>query len=203
MTKTLTGKNIERIVNESKEHWDWASHLDWLTTPPYPFQRPIIYDNGTVIWGFCSIHPNAKIGANVVIGAFTNICGPAEIGDESRLQGFTFIPQGVTIGKRVFIGPGVMFTNIKYPTARFGKASRDRIFETILVEDKAAIGAGAVICPNVKIGKGALVAAGSIVTQDVMAEYLVKGNPARHIKRIVDLEDEEEQQKHWGFAIRE
>ena len=190
MVKKLEAGDIERIVEKERGSFDWGRHVDWLNKPEMPFLKPTILKNGAVIWPFCQIHPNAKIGKLVVIGCFTNICGPVEVGDETRMQGFVFIPEGVTIGKRVYVGPGVIFTNVKYPTARHGKRSRDRLYEKVVVGEKSALGAGSIICPGVTIGPGALVAAGSVVTSDVMAEWLVKGNPARHIKRIVDLKAE-------------
>ena len=158
-------------------------------TAEMPFVRPIILENGARIWGYCSIAPTAKIGKNVIVGAFTNICGNAVIGDYTRMQGFNFIPQGVTIGERVFVGPGVIFTNVKHPTVRMGDYSWERVFDETIVQDKASIGAGAVICPGVVIGKYSMVGAGSIVTKSVLPGWLVKGNPARHIKLIVDIEE--------------
>ena len=193
----MNGKEIEQIIRGSKEEFDWEPLHGWLHNTEMPFQKPIILDTETTIWGYCTIHPQAKIGRNVVIGAFTNICGPVEIGDETRMQGFNFIPDGVTIEKRVFVGPGVIFTNMKYPTARFGKAARQRVFDKILVKERASIGAGAIICPNVTIGRYAMVAAGSVVSKDFMDGWLVKGNPARHIREFVDFKQEEARAKEW------
>lgn len=156
-----------------------------------PFARPIILENGATVWGYCTIAPTAQIGKDVTIGAFTNICGNVVIGDYTRMQGFNFIPQGVTIEDRVFIGPGVIFTNVIYPTVRFGDYSWERVYEKTLVRQGASIGAGAVICPGVTIGKRSLIAAGSVVTKDVTEGWLVKGNPARHIRQFADVEREE------------
>ena len=142
-----------------------------------PFKDPIIIENNVQVWGFCSIHPEAKLGKNVVIGAFTNICGPVEIGDDTRIQGFCFIPYGVTIGKRVLIGPNVTFTNDKYP-----RVKQRWTIEPTIVKDGASIGAGSVIVPGVTIGENAMIAAGSVVTTDIKNNWLVKGHPARHIK---------------------
>jgi maltose O-acetyltransferase len=58
-------------------------------------------------------------------------------------------------------------------------------FETrgapIRIGDYAWIGSGAIILPGVTVGRGAVVAAGSIVTRDVPAFTIVAGNPARSI----------------------
>ncbi|MBK5230346.1 MAG: acyltransferase [Thermoleophilia bacterium] len=56
----------------------------------------------------------------------------------------------------------------------------------VIVEDNVWVGAGATILRGVHIGRGAVVAAGSIVTKDVPAYTLVGGVPAKAIKRIED-----------------
>jgi acetyltransferase-like isoleucine patch superfamily enzyme len=52
--------------------------------------------------------------------------------------------------------------------------------ETV-VDDGVAIGANSTILPNVRIGKWAMVGAGSTVTRDVAPYSLVIGSPARHV----------------------
>ena len=157
-------------------------HAGFFGPAKYPFVQPLHYPNGVIIWPPADIHPAAKIGDGVIIGRYTNICGDIAIGEKTRIQGFCFIPDGVEIGKRVFIGPGVIFTNVKYPSA---SQDRDRKRDgKIVVEDLASIGAGAVICPNVRIGSGALIGAGAIVTKDVPPNTVVTGGPARFFKEI-------------------
>lgn len=55
--------------------------------------------------------------------------------------------------------------------------------EGITVEDDAFIGPGAIILPNVTIGRGAVVTAGSVVSSSVQPMTVVQGNPARPIAR--------------------
>ena len=185
--KETLSEFMRRVVDESVSLEDKLRFLSPADNER-PFKRPIILENGVRIWGYCSIHPDAKIGKNTIIGAFTNITGNIEIGDYTRMQGFNFIPQGVKIGNRVFIGPGVIFTNVKYPTVRYGDYSWERVYETTVVEDGANIGAGAIVCPGVTIGACSMIGAGSIVTQNVTPGWLVKGNPARHIKQYTDID---------------
>ena len=56
----------------------------------------------------------------------------------------------------------------------------------IVIEDDVWIGTGSIILPGVKIGKGAVVAAGSVVTKDVEAFTVVAGNPAKFLKNTDD-----------------
>lgn len=83
------------------------------------------------------------------------------------------------------VGPGVIFTNDKYPRAinPDGALLGDADWEvgTIHVGYGAGIGAGAIVLPNVQIGRWALIGAGSVVTRDVPEHVLVQGNPARQV----------------------
>ena len=56
----------------------------------------------------------------------------------------------------------------------------------VVLEDDVLIGANAVVIEGVRIGKGAVVGAGSIVTKDVPAGAVVVGNPARIVKEEKD-----------------
>ncbi len=102
--------------------------------------------------------------------------GPnAKIGEDCKIQPFAFIPDNVTIGDRVFIGPHVCFTNDKHPPSH----GEWKNAPPTVVEDDVSIGAGAVILPSIKIGKGARIGAGAVVTKDVAPGKTVKGNPGR------------------------
>jgi acetyltransferase-like isoleucine patch superfamily enzyme len=53
----------------------------------------------------------------------------------------------------------------------------------VQLEDDAYVGPGAMILPNVRVGRGAVIAAGSVVNSSVPAMVLVRGNPARPVAR--------------------
>ena len=54
--------------------------------------------------------------------------------------------------------------------------------ESVVIGNDVWIGADAIILPGVRIGDGAVIAAGAVVTKDVECYEVVGGNPARHIK---------------------
>jgi acetyltransferase-like isoleucine patch superfamily enzyme len=89
----------------------------------------------------------------------------------------------VTIEDDVFIGPHACFTNDLFPRATGDEgallAAGDWEVVPTLVRRGASIGANATIICGVTIGERALVGAGSVVTRDVPAGSLVRGNPAR------------------------
>ncbi len=103
-----------------------------------------------------------SIGANSKIDAFVYVEEGVVIGENCKIRPFTFIPTGVIIGNNVFIGPGVVFTNDRYP-----KIGSNWKLERTVVEDGAAIGARAVILPGITIGTDSLIGAGAIVTKNV------------------------------------
>ena len=124
-----------------------------------------------------NILPGAEIGDDTTIGAFTEIGKAVSIGTNCKIQAFVFIPKGVHIGNGVFIGPSVVFTNDRYPSAKeYG------LYEITTVEDDVAIGAGSTIRCGITLGKGCRIGAGSMVTKDVAPGALVVGNPAREVK---------------------
>lgn len=124
-----------------------------------------------------SVHQAFKCGTGCTIHSHTWIGRDVKIGDNCKIQAFAFIPEGVEIGNGVFIGPGVVFTNDKYPPSG-GKHWRKTI-----VEDGASIGANATIVCGIVIGKGAMVGAGAVATKNIPAGEIWCGNPAKCLKK--------------------
>jgi len=129
-----------------------------------------------------------EIGDGTKIGCFVEIKKNVKIGKNCKIEPFVFIPEGVTVGDGVFIGPHACFTNDKYPRAVNPDGSlkrpEDWICEKTYVENFVSIGAGAVILPGLRIGRNAMVAAGAVVTKDVLPDTVVAGNPAHLIGKV-------------------
>jgi len=116
-----------------------------------------------------------RIGRGTMVGPFVEIQAGVEVGEDCKIESHTFLCGGVKVGDRVFVGHGVMTVNDLYP--RVVNAGKFEAIGTV-IEDDASIGSGAVLLP-VRIGKGALVGAGAVVTHDVGAGEVVYGVPAR------------------------
>jgi acetyltransferase-like isoleucine patch superfamily enzyme len=121
-----------------------------------------------------------------------------EIGDESWIANASLACSSrITIGKRVYIAGGVTITDSDFhpltPAARLvdtiaispaGDRSRRPFIDTkpVVIEDDVWIGYNATILKGVRIGAGAVVAPGSVVTENVAPGSTVAGNPARPVE---------------------
>lgn len=129
-----------------------------------------------------------RIGDHSKIGAFVEIQKNATVGSHCKISSHTFICEGVTIEDEVFVGHGVTFINDIYPRATTPtgglQTDADWKLEPTVVRKGASIGSGATILANVTIGQNAIVGAGSMVTNDVPANAIVAGNPARVLRTL-------------------
>lgn len=131
---------------------------------------------GTKIWHFCHVMPKAKIGKNCILGQNVFVGDNVVIGDNCKIQNNVSVYDGVILEEDVFVGPSVVFTNVKYPRAFTNQ--KDNFWKTV-VKKGATIGANAtIICGN-RIGQYAYIGAGAVVTHDVPDGVTVMGNPAR------------------------
>lgn len=110
--------------------------------------------------GFLSIDDGSVISHNCVLFA----CGP----------------DGITIGKNVDCGPNV---GIFSSRTDYTKGPENHIFEPVVIGDDVIIYANSVISPGVTIHDRAAIAAGSVVIEDVEANTLVGGVPAKILKK--------------------
>lgn len=135
---------------------------------------------GTYVWQFAIILPNAVIGKDCNINCHTFIENDVVLGDRVTIKAGVYLWDGITIGDDVFIGPNATFVNDKYPRS---KKYPDK-FERTEIENGVSIGANATIVGPVKLGSYALIGAGSVVTKDVEAFTLVVGNPAKLVGKV-------------------
>jgi acetyltransferase-like isoleucine patch superfamily enzyme len=115
-----------------------------------------------------------------------------------------YFPQNITLGRNVFFNRGAFITaresviigndvlvgpNVIINSGNHNFSDRNKLIQEqghtskkILIGNDVWIGANAVILPGVKIGDGAVVAAGAIVTKDVEEYTVVAGIPAKKMK---------------------
>lgn len=140
---------------------------------------------GTKVWGLAQVRENARIGASCVIGRGAYVDTGVLIGDNCKIQNDALIYAPAQIGNGVFVGPAVVFTNDKFPRAMNLDGSTKSVGDWervgVVVRDGASIGARAVCVAPLTIGAWAMIAAGSVVTEDVVPFSLMVGAPARRV----------------------
>jgi acetyltransferase-like isoleucine patch superfamily enzyme len=108
---------------------------------------------------------NVEIGNRVSLGTYLHIWGA----------------ERVSIGNNVLIGSHVAISSVTHDY------TLENMFDSVVaapisIEDDAWIGTHAVILPGVTVGKGAVIAAGCVVTEDVPPRSIVAGVPGRVVK---------------------
>ena len=118
------------------------------------------------------IREQVSIGANAVImmGAVINI--GAVIGEGTMIDMGAVLGGRATVGKNCHVGAGAVLAGVIEPASA----------KPVIIEDNVLIGANAVIIEGVHVGENSVVAAGAVVIEDVPANKVVAGCPARVIK---------------------
>ncbi|MBT2724003.1 acyltransferase [Bacillus sp. ISL-46] len=90
----------------------------------------------------------------------------------------------ISIGNNVMLGPNVSMSSENHIYINTEKPIKEQGVERkgIFIEDDCWIGTGAIILDGVRIGRGSVVAAGSVVTKDIPPYSIVAGIPAKIIK---------------------
>ncbi|WP_085524137.1 2,3,4,5-tetrahydropyridine-2,6-dicarboxylate N-acetyltransferase [Tuberibacillus sp. Marseille-P3662] len=120
------------------------------------------------------IRDQVEIGKNAVImmGATINI--GSVVGEGTMIDMNAVLGGRATVGKNCHVGAGSVLAGVIEPPSA----------SPVILEDDVVVGANAVILEGVTVGKGAVVAAGAVVTEDVPANTVVAGTPAKVIKQM-------------------
>ena len=118
------------------------------------------------------IRDNVSIGKNAVImmGAIINI--GAVIGDNTMIDMGAVLGGRATVGKNCHVGAGAVLAGVIEPASA----------KPVIIDDNVLIGANAVVIEGVHVGENAVIAAGAVVIEDVPANKVVAGCPAKIIK---------------------
>ncbi|MEP7109912.1 MAG: acyltransferase [Ferruginibacter sp.] len=154
-----------------------------MSTDFFAHESAIIDDGctigkGTKIWHFSHIMPGCILGEGCNIGQNVVISPGVVLGNNVKVQNNISIYTGVSCDDDVFLGPGVVFTNVSNPRSAINR--KDQYSKTH-VGRGATIGANATIICGHDIGKYAFIGAGAVVIREVPAYALVAGNPAKQI----------------------
>jgi galactoside O-acetyltransferase len=189
------------IIRECKEYLEFF--LRWIPGGTGNALRYIYYKprcrymgQNVSIFPGCTIRgeKNIIIGNNVGIGLYAQLyagkkenSGFIEIGDMTTLNSHVMLNADINgeiwIGKNVLIGPNVVFRASNHSFERKDMIIRQQGHKPgrIIVGDDVWIGANAVILPNIDVGIGAVIGAGSVVNKNVSTYTIVGGVPAKPI----------------------
>jgi acetyltransferase-like isoleucine patch superfamily enzyme len=142
---------------------------------------------GAVLNGGCVIKEGVFISGDVTIGKYSTLAR------ECVLHGGK-----IRIGNYCQFGPRVAIYGVNHPTHRIttyinknlfdGRLSPEKTGEPVEVGNDVWVGYGAILLPGVKVGDGAIIGAGAVVSKDIGAYEVAVGNPARVIKERFDHE---------------
>ncbi len=133
-----------------------------------------------------------KCGTNVNIDHGANLYSSIQIGDYSGIGSNAILDGDITIGNHVMMGQNcaIITTNHRFdhldiPMDQQGCSE----VKPVIIGNDVWIGMYCIIQPGVRIGNGAIIGAGSVVTKDVPDYAIVAGNPARVIRSRKDIHD--------------
>lgn len=133
--------------------------------------RNIVLDNNV------AIRDNVRIGGN----------GECIIGDGTVINSYTLIAcyKKISIGQNVMIAPYVYILDIdhNYENKKIPISKQGYKTDSVIIEDDVWIGTNVIITKGVKIGKGSIVAANSLVNKDIKEYSIYGGTPAKFIKK--------------------
>jgi maltose O-acetyltransferase len=126
---------------------------------------------------------------NVEHGADFGGGSHVEIGNRSGIGIHCTVPDNIRIGNDVMMGPMVTIIGRHHRHEKTDTPMMDQGFTVsrpVEIGNDVWIGAASIIMPGIKIGNGAIIGAGAIVTRDVPDYAIVAGNPARLIRSRLD-----------------
>lgn len=144
----------------------------------------------TVIYPYTFIENNVKIGSNCSIGPFARLRPGTVVGDRVGVGNFvevvrSSIGQETKIKHQCYIGDTIIGKNVNIGAGTIVANYDGKKKHKTVIEDNAFIGTGTILIAPVRVGKGAVTGAGSVVTknQDVPAGETVVGIPARMLNK--------------------
>ncbi|HMQ48223.1 MAG TPA: DapH/DapD/GlmU-related protein [Saprospiraceae bacterium] len=173
--------NLEsRLVNDYLSKGELYHQLpeDFYYHHTARIDQGALIGKGTKIWHYSHVMSDASLGEACSLGQNTFVASGVQLGNRVKIQNNVSLYEGVICEDDVFLGPSMVFTNVKNPRSAVVRKGQ---YSSTYLERGVSIGANAtIICGN-RIGAYAFIAAGAVVTKSAPAYALLAGNPARQI----------------------
>lgn len=178
----IIGEYQSDFYNDRKKHF----HELFIGANSIIRSGTIIYSGSTIGDNFqtghnVTVREDTIIGNHVSLGTLSDIQNHCTLGNYVRLHSNVFVPKLTQIDDCVWIFPHVVFTNDPTPPSENEIGAHVHSF--------SIISARALILPGVEIFGDSLVAAGAVVTKDVMEYSIVKGNPATYCGDVREIKN--------------
>lgn len=187
---TVNAAPFESVAGHAFVSMEESVMGDYYVHPTADLSPKATIGKGTRIWHQAQVREGAHIGADCIVGKGVYVDFDVAIGNRVKIQNYASVYHGSMIEDGVFIGPYACLTNDKRPRAitAEGALKSDEDWEQgfIRIRYGASIGAGAIILPDVTIGRFAMVGAGALVSRDVPSHGLVIGTPASLIGYVCE-----------------
>ena len=136
------------------------------------------------------IFPNAETGTVILSPVMADYGKNVFIGEKTFINHGAYLMDcaKITIGKRCFIGPDCAFYTAVHPLASDERNLGLEKALPITIDDDVWLGGKVIVLPDVKIGSGSVIGAGSVVTKDVPPGVVAAGNPCRVLRKITDAD---------------
>ena len=133
---------------------------------------------------FAKEHRPIKVGARTRLARGVDMIGPITIGDGCLINVGGFVRPNTTIGDNVLVGPFSRFMSDSHGIGGPEKRAKGTSWPPIVVGDGTWIGSSVTILGGVTVGPGCVIASGAVVTEDIPANSLAGGVPARVIRSL-------------------
>ncbi|HTO11428.1 MAG TPA: bifunctional UDP-N-acetylglucosamine diphosphorylase/glucosamine-1-phosphate N-acetyltransferase GlmU [Candidatus Binatia bacterium] len=149
----------EACIIGAGSHVSDSTLADRVTLKPYSIIETAVIEEEATLGPFCHLRPGCHIGAGAEIGNYAEL-KKSRVGRKTKMHHMSYLGDA-TVGDEVNIGAGMITANYdgyrKFPTT---------------IEDGAFVGTNSSLVAPLTVGRGAYVAAGSVVTKDVPADAL-------------------------------